>query len=117
LALIVTSCGPRSTESSDTQSTTKTITTVTSTTPAAPETTPVPPDSLSTLTQANLDRVQTDMSAAEVESIFGQPSSSQSQPIPIVGGTQTTYTYQNGNGLSHQRFVPLRNEIRSRSGC
>jgi len=113
-ALIVTSCGPRSTESSDTQSTIKTTTTVTTTTPATTEATQPPMSPLSTLTQANLDRVQTDMSSAEVEAIFGQPSGSQSQPIPIVGGTQTTYTYQNGNSAVTVMFK--NDHVKEKSG-
>jgi len=108
VALAVTSCGPSSNESSDTQSTTKTTTTVTTTTPAVPAT------PMATLTQANLDRVQNDMSPAEVEAIFGPPSSSQSQPIPIVGGTQTTYTYQ--NGTSAVTIIFKNNQVKEKSG-
>jgi len=111
LALLVTSCGPSSNGTSDTQSTTKTTTTVTTTTPATPPTPVVPPP---VLTQANLDRVQTDMSAAEVEAIFGPPTSSQTQPIPIVGGTQTTYTYQSGN--SAVTIVFKNNQVKEKSG-
>ena len=48
-----------------------------------------------TLTQANLDRIQDGMSAAEVKSILGAPTDSKSEPIPVVGGTKTTYTYTN----------------------
>jgi predicted small lipoprotein YifL len=48
-----------------------------------------------TLTQANLDRIQNDMSAKEVKSILGEPTDSKSEPIPIVGGTKTTYVYAN----------------------
>ena len=48
-----------------------------------------------TLNQQNLDKIQDDMSEAEVTAIMGQPTDSQTQPIPIVGGTQTTYTYRN----------------------
>jgi hypothetical protein len=48
-----------------------------------------------TLTQENLDKVQTDMSQADVRAILGAPSESKTDPIPIVGGTQTTYTYHN----------------------
>ena len=93
-ALIFSSCGPRTSESVDTK-TTKTTTTVTTTIPSQtlPTETMLPE---TTITQANLDRVHNDMSQAEVESIFGLPTTSQSQPIPIVGGTQTTYTYQSG---------------------
>ncbi|MCE0485007.1 MAG: hypothetical protein LV479_12320 [Methylacidiphilales bacterium] len=35
------------------------------------------------------------MSQAEVRSIMGAPTESKDEPIPIVGGTQTTYTYRN----------------------
>ena len=49
------------------------------------------------LTQANLDKIHDDMSPADVKSILGDPASSESEPIPIVGGTQTIYTYQNNS--------------------
>ncbi len=48
-----------------------------------------------TLTQANLDKIQDGMSATEVKAILGSPTDSKSEPIPIVGGTKTTYTYTN----------------------
>jgi len=48
-----------------------------------------------TLNQENLDKIHDDMSQAEVRSIMGAPSESREEPIPIVGGTQTTYTYHN----------------------
>jgi hypothetical protein len=48
-----------------------------------------------TLTQENLDKVQDGMSQADVRAIFGDPTESKTDPIPIVGGTQTTYTYRN----------------------
>jgi hypothetical protein len=48
-------------------------------------------------TQANLDKVHDDMSSTEVRSILGDPAESQSGPIPIVGGMQTIYTYQNSS--------------------
>jgi SmpA / OmlA family len=48
-----------------------------------------------TLNQANLDRVQDNMTPAQVQSILGPPTDSKTDPIPIVGGTQTTYTYRN----------------------
>ncbi len=48
-----------------------------------------------TLTQENLDKVQTDMSQNDVRAILGAPTESKTDPIPIVGGTQTTYTYRN----------------------
>ena len=49
------------------------------------------------LTQANLDRIHDDMTPTEVKAILGDPAESKSDPIPIVGGTQTIYTYHSGN--------------------
>jgi hypothetical protein len=49
------------------------------------------------LTQANLDKIHDDMSPAEVKSILGNPTESKTEPIPVVGGTQTIYTYHNGS--------------------
>ncbi len=48
-----------------------------------------------TLNQDNFNKIQDDMSQAEVVGIMGQPTESKTDPIPIVGGTQTTYTYRN----------------------
>jgi len=48
------------------------------------------------LTQANFDQIQHGMSTAEVKSLLGDPTQSDSEPIPIVGGTKTTYTYTHG---------------------
>ena len=48
-----------------------------------------------TLNQDNLNKIHDDMSQAEVRSIMGSPSESKEEPIPIVGGTQTTYIYRN----------------------
>jgi hypothetical protein len=48
-----------------------------------------------TLTQENLDKIHDDMSPSEVRGILGSPTDSKDEPIPIVGGTQTTYTYRN----------------------
>ncbi len=48
------------------------------------------------LTQANLDKIHDDMSPAEVKAILGEPADSKSEPIPVVGGTQTIYTYHSG---------------------
>lgn len=50
---------------------------------------------LNTLTQENLDKIQPDMSSAQVKAILGEPTDSKTEPIPIVGGTKTTYTYDN----------------------
>ncbi len=48
-----------------------------------------------TLNQDNLNKIHNDMSQAEVRDIMGAPTESKDEPIPIVGGTQTTYTYRN----------------------
>jgi hypothetical protein len=48
-----------------------------------------------TLNQENLNKVHKDMSQAEVRDIMGAPTASQEEPIPVVGGTKTTYTYHN----------------------
>jgi len=50
---------------------------------------------MSTLTQENLDKIQPDMSSAQVKAILGEPTETKTEPIPIVGGTKTTYTYTN----------------------
>jgi len=49
------------------------------------------------LTQVNLDKIHDDMSPAEVKSVLGDPATSESEPIPIVGGTQTIYTYHSSS--------------------
>jgi len=49
------------------------------------------------LTQANLDKIHDDMSPAEVKSILGEPTDSKSDPIPVIGGTQTIYTYHSNS--------------------
>jgi hypothetical protein len=48
-----------------------------------------------TLTQENLDKIHDDMSTSDVRAIMGAPTESKDEPIPIVGGTETTYTYRN----------------------
>ena len=49
------------------------------------------------LTQANLDKIHDDMSPADVKAILGDPADSKTEPIPVVGGTQTIYTYHSGS--------------------
>jgi len=49
------------------------------------------------LTQANLDKIHDDMSPTEVKSILGEPTDSKSEPIPVIGGTQTIYTYHSSS--------------------
>jgi hypothetical protein len=112
LVALLTACGPNTSGTSDSQTTTtNTTTTVTTTTPATSPPPVVPP---SLLTQANLDRIQTDMSPAEVETILGAPTSSDSKPIPIVGGTETTYSYQNGS--SAVTIIFKNNQVKEKSG-
>ena len=48
-----------------------------------------------TLNQQNLDKIHDGMSTADVRSILGAPSESRDEPIPLVGGTKTTYVYRN----------------------
>jgi len=92
----LTACKPAQSTTTTAVSPDGTTVTKTTTTTTAPDAPPVPAP-VPTLTQANLDRVSTDMSKAEVEAIFGAPTSSNTEPIPIVGGDQTTYNYQVGN--------------------
>lgn len=67
-----------------------------------------------TLTQENLDRVQENMSAAQVKSILGAPTESKSEPIPIVGGTKDTYIYRNDN--SRVEIVLKNDKVQSKEG-
>jgi hypothetical protein len=48
-----------------------------------------------TLNQDNLNKIHDDMTQAEVRDVMGAPTESKDEPIPVVGGTQTTYTYRN----------------------
>lgn len=45
------------------------------------------------LRQENLDQVREGMSTSEVKAILGSPTESREEPIPVVGGTKTTYVY------------------------
>jgi hypothetical protein len=49
------------------------------------------------VTQDNLDKILPNMSSADVKSILGEPTETQTDPIPIVGGTKTTYTYRDND--------------------
>ena len=68
----------------------------------------------SAVTPEKISKIKPAMKPSEVEAILGQPTSSQSQPIPIVGGTQTTYTYQSGN--SAVTIVFKNNQVKEKSG-
>ncbi len=69
---------------------------------------------LNTLTQANLDKVQPEMTSAQVKGILGEPTSSQTEPIPIVGGTKTTYIYDNGK--DHVVIVLKNDTVQTKEG-
>lgn len=67
-----------------------------------------------TLTQENLDKIEDGMSAAQVKMILGAPTDSKSEPIPIVGGTKTTYEYVNKND---RVVIVLKNDtVQSKEG-
>ena len=70
---------------------------------------------MSTLTQENLDKIQTDMSSADVKAILGEPTSSETDPIPIVGGTKTTFTYTNSQG-AHIEIVLKNDKVQTKEG-
>ena len=67
-----------------------------------------------TLTQENLDKIHDGMSSAEVKSILGSPTESKSEPIPIVGGTKTTYVYSNRE--DHVTIVLKNDTVQSKEG-
>jgi len=67
-----------------------------------------------TLTQENLDKIHEGMSAAQVKAILGSPTDSKSEPIPIVGGTKTTYRFAYEGS---EAVVILKNdEVQSKEG-
>ena len=67
-----------------------------------------------TLTQDNLDKVHDGMSSAQVREILGGPTDSRDEPIPIVGGTKTTYTYR--NNASEVTIVFKNDQEQSKTG-
>ena len=67
-----------------------------------------------TLNQENLNKIHDDMTQAEVRSIMGAPSESKEEPIPIVGGTQTTYTYR--NDTSEVTIVFKNDKVKEKNG-
>ncbi len=67
-----------------------------------------------TLTQDNLNKIHDGMSQADVKGILGAPTDSHDEPIPIVGGTQTTYTYQNDK--SSVKIVFKNDQVTSKDG-
>ena len=69
-----------------------------------------------TLTQDNLDKVQKDMSPSDVKAILGEPTSSSSKPIPIVGGTETDYIYSNPQNGTEATIVFKNDKETDKSG-
>jgi hypothetical protein len=67
-----------------------------------------------TLNQENLDKVHNDMSSADVRGILGSPTESKDEPIPIVGGTKTTYTYRNDS--SEVTIVFKNDQVQEKNG-
>ena len=67
-----------------------------------------------TLNQANLDKIHDDMTPTEVKAILGSPTDSKSEPIPLVGGTQTTYFYRNDS--SEVKIVFKNDQVKGKEG-
>ena len=67
-----------------------------------------------TLNQDNLNKIHDDMTQAEVRDIMGAPTESKDEPIPVVGGTQTTYTYR--NDTSEVVIVFKNDQVKERHG-
>jgi outer membrane protein assembly factor BamE (lipoprotein component of BamABCDE complex) len=69
-----------------------------------------------TLTQDNLNKIHNDMSQSEVKAILGDPTSSETKPIPIVGGDEVTYTYQNTQNGTQAVIVFKNDKVQSKTG-
>lgn len=69
-----------------------------------------------TLTQDNLDKVQKDMSEADVKQILGAPSRQESKPIPVVGGTETDYYYTNPGSGTEITIVFKNDKMQEKKG-
>lgn len=68
----------------------------------------------SALTQANLDKIEEGMGAAQVKAILGNPTDSKTEPIPVVGGEKTTY-YYNKDGA--EIVIVMKNDnVQSKEG-
>ncbi|MEO8205591.1 MAG: outer membrane protein assembly factor BamE [Chthoniobacterales bacterium] len=52
---------------------------------------------LNPLTKEKLDKIEDGMSATQVKTILGIPNETKDEPIPIVGGTKSTYIYTHDN--------------------
>ena len=69
---------------------------------------------MNTLTQENLDKVQQDMTSQQVKAILGEPTDSKTEPIPIVGGTKTTYIYNTDK--DHVVIVLKNDQVQTKEG-
>jgi hypothetical protein len=69
-----------------------------------------------TLTQDNFNKIQNDMSQTDVKSILGDPTSSTSKPIPIVGGTETDYVYSNPQSGTEVTVVFKNDKVTDKKG-
>jgi hypothetical protein len=54
------------------------------------------------------------MTSAQVKTILGEPTASEDVPIPIVGGTKTTYTYDNNQ--DHIVIVLKNDTVQTKEG-
>jgi len=69
-----------------------------------------------TLTQENFNKVQKDMSQADVKSILGEPSRQESKEIPIVGGTETDFYYSNPKNGSEVTIIFKNDKVQDKKG-
>jgi hypothetical protein len=69
-----------------------------------------------TLNQDNFNKIQPGMSQADVKSILGNPTESKDEPIPIVGGTKTTYTYRNDDTHTMATIVFKNDQEQTKDG-
>jgi uncharacterized lipoprotein YehR (DUF1307 family) len=69
-----------------------------------------------TLTQDNFNKIQNDMSQADVKSVLGDPTSSSSKPIPLVGGTETDYIYSNPQNGTEVTIVFKNDKVTDKKG-
>lgn len=67
-----------------------------------------------TLNQQNFDKVQNDMTQAQVREIMGAPTTSDEKPIPVVGGTEVTYTYTSDKASA--KIVFKNDKVQSKTG-
>jgi hypothetical protein len=69
-----------------------------------------------TLTQENFNKVQNDMSQADVKQILGEPTRQESKDIPIVGGTETDFYYTNPGNGSEVTIVFKNDKVQDKKG-